>query len=451
MKLSKVLGLCFVVCCFSTYLVGQPLMGTRILAWVKYADLFDEWAKTKKLLSAWGAEVMETETETPDEFLSLLKDADVLLIPEQEDGYEVDIVAAGQKLSPAIKAFLRAGGRIVSLDFANGGVDVLRGAGLTTANDGSTVTGEMLEVLIPDDPLVQGVVRTFKAPDGTHSYYKVDTDAQIIVAKGEAPVVFRLLREGGEIVFLGFDFYRSNEATEAILRNACQAPPPSARLEPNVPHDGVVPPGSVKVCDPLLIPKGTEMVTLELIGTFEVSFFSRPVRGETLPKAVCSVFSPTAIALTLSASLFPRGYAYIALRNPGLDTTSYTFTAWLLPTITTITPPTTITGRMDRPTDTVCSRLRTSTGYISLIQYKMVVPETASAVLLTLSSPDGKPLKGWLRFNTPVALEAEDVQADLFFTGTLRLARPLLKTGEYFIAFETVDFPQAFSLTVEVK
>ncbi len=203
--------------------MGSDLDGVRVLSWTGYVGE-QEWSNLRQVLYEAGAVVSETDTLEADGLLELLGQNEALLLPEQAlagwGSEEMDRV--GESLAPAFWSHLSAGGTIVALTYMSGGEDILRSAGLTTAEDARIVTNERLVVVAPDDPLAEGVPETFRAPSLTTDFSSVDADARIIVTTDDgAPVVFALERAGGEIVILGFDFFEGgNLASKALVRNA---------------------------------------------------------------------------------------------------------------------------------------------------------------------------------------------------------------------------------------
>jgi len=217
------------------------LSGVQVVAWIKYADVDQEWAHVKQILEEQGAEVIESATEDPGELSGSLSRAKVFLIPEQEEAWDEDLAKVGAALAPALTEFLTRGGGIVSLEHAAGGSDLLRGAGLTAANDDVAVASQTpsLEVRMPEDPLVQNpykIPARFEAPNGTTDFNDVDPDAEVLVVTllTGKPVVFKLKRYEGQLVFLGFDFYQYTEATKGLLINTVVNLP----LEHKVSYDG---------------------------------------------------------------------------------------------------------------------------------------------------------------------------------------------------------------------
>jgi len=364
--------------------VGEVLEGIRVLGWVKYADVHEEWAHMRDILEAEGAIVSTTETEDPDELLTLLEGVEVVIIPEQEDGWEdEDLLPAGERLAPAFVDFLSQGKRIVSLAYADGGVDLLRGAGLTTADDDADVTEEQLHVVAPEHWLVEGIPPMFRAPDGTTDYVDLDSDAMVIVATASGtPVVFSLPRHGGEIVFLGFDFYESNSATEGLLINvvAVEVPQP-IDLQPNVPVSDTLPAGGrTEVMEDqyrLAIPEEAWLVGVQLNGDLDLHIRSeRPVEfDDQRTVADISLLSPGGELVVLSTTVLTGDHWLFAVENPMDTEQTYSLVAVPLPTVSVVEEDSyTSRGRIEPPPIAkLVPFTRTDEGMLGLVQYKVDV------------------------------------------------------------------------------
>lgn len=366
--------------------VGQGLEGIRVLAWVKYADIGEEWSNMQDILEAAGADVSTTETEDPDELLALLEGVDVLIIPEQEEGGEgADLLPAGEKLAPAFVDFLSRGKRIVSLAFADGGNDLLRGAGLTTVDDDASVTGDRLRVVAPEHWLVEGIPTTFAAPNATTDYRALDLDAGIlVVAEEETPVVFHLQRHGGEIIFLGFDFFRYTETTKALLIAAVvgdgdgviddeDGPRP---LVPAVPQTGDLEPGARTEAREeqfiLAVAEAVRVVGVKLAGDLDLH-----IRSERLIEfrdhwavADISLLSPGGELALISTTVLTGDRWLFAIENPTDATQTFSLVAVPVPTISVGPYP--VSGRIEVPPIGELVRfLQTEEGLLGLVQYKV--------------------------------------------------------------------------------
>lgn len=459
MQAAKRLGvLCLIAVGVGVTSFGQALAGVKVVGWVKYADVGEEWKATREILEAAGATVVETSTTDPSELLALLRGVDILLIPEQEDGWESsDLVPAGQKLAPAFLEFLRGGGRIVSLDYADGGNDLLRGAGLTSANDAADISGEDLKVLLVADPVAAGIPSTFTAPNGTTDYKSVDMDAEVIVAsKAGKPVVFRLRRHGGEILFLGFDFFRSNDATKALLVNACTRPVSCRSLDPGVAQSGTLG-GKEQTASPedqfcLVVPPETEHVLVQLDGNLQLHIRGGRAVGFTGERVIAdlSLTAPGPKTLLISRQMLTARNLYFGLGNPTDAEQVYTLVAWCIPAAVVVTPPLTVRGKVEEPTiEPLAAVLRTEEGYVALVQYKVEVAKTPAALSLVLRSD--KRVRGWVRYGEPVRVVDGKVMADFGFSDALTLTGTMLKPGTYFIAVEGIELPLDYVLTVELR
>ncbi|MEJ2053870.1 MAG: hypothetical protein P8X42_08125, partial [Calditrichaceae bacterium] len=94
----------------------KSLAGTKkILAWITYADYYDEYTNTLNALSAYFSDYTLTETsETNPVYLdTLLSNTDVFLIPEQENGSSSVFSSLGSAWSNVLQNFVNNGGIVI--------------------------------------------------------------------------------------------------------------------------------------------------------------------------------------------------------------------------------------------------------------------------------------------------------------------------------------------------
>lgn len=123
-----------------------------------------------------------------------LATADVFLVYPQTSATDAELEALGAAWGTALTVFLERGGVVVVLDgpAAHGGThQILEAAGLFDAGAMREVSGEMLEVVDPYDPVSLGVPDHYRAEGGSVSFSGIVGDS--VVADGTAPVVVHLV------------------------------------------------------------------------------------------------------------------------------------------------------------------------------------------------------------------------------------------------------------------
>jgi len=202
--------------------LASPGLATNVLIWSKYTT-YTERSNLLTILEdvAW---VDFTNTADPDELSWQLEEVDVLLLPEQTRAPDRFVLQDfGSEIAWVLYDFLQWGGRIVALEVDQGGIEVLAGAGLTTASSlvGEDATGDRI-FWTHWEPLFAEVPKEFAAPRFATTFGEVDPDAEILMVDRnlEGPLMFRLHREGGEILCLGLDFWSYTPITAQLLKNA---------------------------------------------------------------------------------------------------------------------------------------------------------------------------------------------------------------------------------------
>jgi len=456
-----------------------PLEGVRVVGWVKCADVDEEWLHVKEILEGAGARVTaETATEDPEELITLLDEAQVLVIPEQEidvpECWEEALERAGRSLAPAFIQFLERGGRIISLDYADGGNDLLRGAGLTTAGDDSGLDIYGVRVIAPEDPLMQQpyvIPEQFDAPNGTDDYLNLDPDAEVLAVAVESgePVVFRLKRHGSEIIFLGFDYYEFNEATEELLVNAayphfrwCEDFE-SIELHSNESITGGIRAGEITGLEEqqycINVFNETRILAIALRGAGNLDMHIRSgkpvqVSGNAVI-ADFSLVSPDGNEyIIISKTQLRPGPYFIAVENQEATDQEFSLAVVTIPTI--YEEPYPAAGTVEPPLlEPLLRYLRTERGQLSLTQYKVKVPEGAESLTIKLEGLEGKDVDLHIRYGEPVEIEDGRVVADLSSISStgeeaVVISGEFLKPGAYYIAVEGLEPPQEFKITVTI-
>jgi len=148
--------------------------GDKVVAFVAFSDREEEWLNTKKAISQFipdfkPHEILEKDPDL-DKLQAALDQAEIFIIPEQEEASRSTLESLGRKWRALLEKFLQRGGRVIGLDYAEGGSDILRGAGLISAKSSlDIITGETLEVVAATHLIVEGVSLTFIGEEGTTS------------------------------------------------------------------------------------------------------------------------------------------------------------------------------------------------------------------------------------------------------------------------------------------
>ncbi len=191
---------------------------TRILAYVQYADYYQEYQNTLRAIqSSFGPNYFVTELWDYTQLDSMLQGNDILLIPEQEYAGLSTMENIGRTWSDTLSDFLNGGGVIVVCDFGCA-YGILTGSGLMSIRGTNYITYRTVYLVDQSDPLAKGVSPSFVAPNGAMSF--VTRETNVVVDDGTYPVVIHKEVGRGHIVLLGFDFYSSNADTEQLLGNS---------------------------------------------------------------------------------------------------------------------------------------------------------------------------------------------------------------------------------------
>jgi hypothetical protein len=98
-------------------------------------------------------------------------------------------LAEGQAWGAGLAGFVAAGGTVIGLDSPGGTtVDVLRGAGVSTATSGAPATGGLVTIAAPGDALAVGVPSPYLGERGTTTF-TVDVSAGTVVARSAGAAV----------------------------------------------------------------------------------------------------------------------------------------------------------------------------------------------------------------------------------------------------------------------
>jgi YVTN family beta-propeller protein len=196
--------------------------GTNILAWTAYTDSWQEYQNTLNALAQYTTfNLSETNTTDPGTLATLLVNADVFLIPEQENASYSYLYSLGTTWASVLNDFVLIGGTIVVMDHCFQSPGLLVGAGLMDVNYYSCGADWPLNVLENDHPLVESLPATFIGMSGT-GVYTTTNGLNVIGAEYwiNNPVVIARNIGSGHVVLMGFDFYQYNNDMAQLLANA---------------------------------------------------------------------------------------------------------------------------------------------------------------------------------------------------------------------------------------
>jgi hypothetical protein len=194
----------------------------RVLLWTTYADnqAGGEVENTVNAIKQFvpDAAFQKTTTFSASEFASLLDIADVFIMPEQENTY--DLYSLGASFAPALGAFLQSGKTMIILDYyETGSTTFVRGTGLMNIN---IIGGGVFSVAVhdPTSPLVEGLPSTFFAMDGSNYHWSSDGTKIVREVNTSWNVVTQRDIGVGRVIYIGMDFYSYNSDMARLLANA---------------------------------------------------------------------------------------------------------------------------------------------------------------------------------------------------------------------------------------
>jgi hypothetical protein len=192
----------------------------RVLVYTQYADVSPggEYANTIKAIDSTGTNFAITELTDYNELSSMLPMHQILLIPEQENSNLAQLFNIGIEWAPILQDFVSEGGAVIQCDYDQK-YGILTGAGLMNITTSSNFSIQDVNVLAPDDPIVQGVSSPYTASRYSSYYYTIDGGA-IVERPGYGPVVIHKMIGRGHVVLIGHDYFESNPDQDRIVGNA---------------------------------------------------------------------------------------------------------------------------------------------------------------------------------------------------------------------------------------
>ena len=192
----------------------------RVLVYTQYSNISIgcECDNTIKAIDSIGTNFSTTELTDYTKLSSMLPGHQILLIPEQEKTTLATLFNIGKAWAPVLQNFVSQGGIVVHCDY-NQRYGILTGSGLMNITTSSNFSAQSINVVAPDDPIVQGVSSTYTASRYSSHYYTIE--GRVIVEKtGYGPVVIHKMIGHGHVVLIGHDYYESNPDQDRVLGNA---------------------------------------------------------------------------------------------------------------------------------------------------------------------------------------------------------------------------------------
>lgn len=436
-------------------LAANELEGRTVVVWAGSGVYTsgNEFANLREVLEDAGADYRTTSKAGASDLEGELADADIFIIPEEAAAWSTrEIESQGATWSSVLEEFLGRGGILVGI-YTQGGISVLRGAGLTTAEYGGSAGKVTVDLAVaPTSPVA--VTETFSRPSDTNALINVDEDAQIWATESTSgrPVAVRMDRGDGIVVLLSFDFYETGTPFNALLVNACllgRGSPCSSSI--SVGDDLASMEEASLGC--LQVSRYVRSIGLSLTGQVEISVrTTAPTLAEGDP-AFLTFNASDGGCITIAAPLLRVGTWYFTASNALSGTEAYTFVAMPFPMLVDLEPLrwAAMGTVQDLPISLFNAQLRTATGRVDVAQYYVQVGADTTSLRVHLNS-DGAG-KVYVRYAQPVDIVAGTVIADASAAtvgneAVLSIAGAFLQAGKYYIAVEQATTPSSYEVAV---
>jgi hypothetical protein len=193
----------------------------RALVYTQYADMSagGEYDNTIKAIDSTGTNFSITELTDYNALSLMLPTYQILLIPEQENASLAQLFDIGREWAPILQDFVNGGGSVIQCDYGQK-YGILTGAGLMNITTSTNLSIQNVNVVAPDDPIVQGLSSLYVASRYSSYYYTIDDDGVIVEKPGGGPVVIHKMMGRGHVVLIGHDYFESNPSQDRIVGNA---------------------------------------------------------------------------------------------------------------------------------------------------------------------------------------------------------------------------------------
>ena len=200
---------------------GTGNSGVKMVSMKYGTDLFSEYPATLAAINTYFTNYTLTETTTTDAstLANLLVGKNVLLIPEQETANP----AVYHNMTSVFNTFLLNGGTIIQCGTSDGQDSTLTTTGLWHGNYVTDIGFSTFNVDSINHPIMQGISgNVITAPSATYVINFTDTDRHVLARYLNDDVVAYRKVNNGKVVYLGFDYYSSNDDTKKMIANAVQ-------------------------------------------------------------------------------------------------------------------------------------------------------------------------------------------------------------------------------------
>lgn len=298
----------------------------NMLAWTLYTDYYEEYANTLNAIAQHTTySLTETTTTDPVQLAGLLQQADVFLVPEQENASYSTMYSLGQSWQNVLNDFLAGGGTIIVMEHCEASSGLYEGAGLMDVVYYTCWDDTAVNVMAPAHPLAQGLPPSFLGRNGTTGY--VSTSGETIIATQSSGFVNVAVDEinNGHIVMMGFDFYNYNDEMARLLANAVLWQSEDVSWLYTVPESGSVATNDTAVVN--VVMDSTNLQPGEYTAQLQVSHNDADQNALMLP--VTMTVQPTAnmgwvegtitdagTGLPLQATIIAQGQPYTVTSNP---------------------------------------------------------------------------------------------------------------------------------------
>ncbi len=156
---------------------------------------------------------------------AMLPGHDILLIPEQERAHPDNMTEVGIAWASTLTEFVNDGGIVILMDYQGTTYNVdaptiriYNGSNLVQVGSVGAFSGTTINLVNASDALARGVASSWAAPTGAMAFET--NDNATVVDDGTNTVVLHKIMGRGHVVVLGFDMFKRNVNSDALLANA---------------------------------------------------------------------------------------------------------------------------------------------------------------------------------------------------------------------------------------
>jgi len=222
----------------------------KILAWTKYVNVYAEYRNMLDAISQYFTDYVVTTTTVTDSAIlrATLVDKDILLIPNQKGGNNNTFSSLGNSWKTVLHDFVYNGGIIILCGSNYGSEQILKSSGLMNLNYFNSYTNGTMIVLDTTHYATKGLAASIPVQQYTMCYNMIDVQANVLVKNGNLAVVATKNIGFGQVVLIGYDFYRYDENAARIISNAVKWSTEVSWLSLNLESGIVAPQDTQEVC-----------------------------------------------------------------------------------------------------------------------------------------------------------------------------------------------------------